>query len=157
MAADAILDFDRIENAEARTDGVFELPLLPLSAQVLFPRVLSLVALSTEAQVKAAAFAREQSTTLIACKIRVQAADHALKDTIHAIGTEIAPGKTSEITNDSVQLLAQGRRRVRILEVRQRGAYPIATACAMDEEAVEPQALESLATAIKELFKHSSQ
>ncbi len=157
MAADAILDFDRIENAEARTDGVFELPLLPLSAQVLFPRVLSLVALSTEAQVKAAAFAREQSTTLIACKIRVQTADHALKDTIHAIGTEIAPGKTSEITNDSVQLLAQGRRRVRILEVRQRGAYPIATACAMSEEAVEPQALESLATALKELFKHSSQ
>ena len=157
MAADATLDFDRINNAEARADGVFELPLLPLNAQVLFPSVLSLIPLTTAAQIKAAAFAREQATTLIACKIRSEKSAQSLIDEIHAVGTEIAPGKTTEIADDCVQLLAQGRRRVRILEVRQRGAYPIARACAMAEEAVEPQTLESLSTALKELFKHSSQ
>ena len=157
LAADATLDFDRIENAEAKLDGVFELPLLPLKAQVLFPSVLSLVPLTTEAQVEAAANAREHATTLIACKLRDEETDQALVDKIHAIGTEIAPGKTTEITRDQLQLLAQGRRRVRILEVRQRGAYPIARACAMVEDAVEPDALESLAAALKELFKHSSQ
>ena len=157
MTSDATLDFDRIENAAAKTDGVFELPLLPLSAQVLFPSVLSLVPLITEAQVAATAIAREGATTLIACKLRMENSDQALIDKIHAIGTEIAPGKTTEFANDSVQLLAQGRRRVRILEVRQLGAYPIARACAMVEESVEPNTLESLATALKELFKHSSQ
>ena len=38
LATDATLDFGRINNAEARADGVFELPLLPLNAQVLFPK-----------------------------------------------------------------------------------------------------------------------
>ncbi len=157
LATDATLDLDRIKNAAAKTDDVFELPLLPLNGQVLFPSVLSLVPLATEAQAKAVACARESGTTLIACKLRVEQSDRALKDKLHAIGTEIAPGKTSEITDASVQLLAQGRRRVRILDVRQNGAYPIARACAMVEENVEPEKLESLATALKELFKHSSQ
>ncbi len=157
MAADLTLDFDKIENAEAKRDGVFELPLLPLNAQVLFPSVLSLVPLTTAAQVEAAENAREQATTLIACKLRDEETDQALADKIHAIGTEIAPGRTTEITDDRLQLLAQGRRRVRILEVRQRGAYPIARACAMVEEAAEPNTLDALAAALKELFKSSSQ
>lgn len=157
MTADAALDFDRIENAEAKKDGVFELPLLPLEAQVLFPSVLSLVPLTTEAQVKVAAFARDCGKTLIACKIRAESTGDSPLDQIHPIGTEIAPGKTREVANDNAQLLAQGRRRVRILEVRQQGGYPIARACAIVEEAVESEALESLAAALKELFKHSSQ
>ena len=61
------------------------------------------------------------------------------------------------MADESLQLLAQGRRRVRILEVRQAGAYPMARASVMAEETVEPQKLESLANALKELFKHSSQ
>ena len=157
LAAETESDFDRIENAQAQNGGVFELPLLPLNAQVLFPRVLSLVPLTSEAQVKAAAFAREFGKTLIACQIRAESAGESLMDRIHVIGTEIAPGKTTEVAEDRAQLLAQGRRRVRILEVLQTGDFPLARACVVIEEAAEPESLESLATALKELFKHSSQ
>ncbi len=157
MAANAALDFDRIKNATAKNDGVFELPLLPLKAQVLFPSVLSLVPLTTEAQVQAAAFARSLGQTLIACKMRPEATGEPTADMIHAIGTEIAPGKTTEVDADSLQLLAQGRRRVRILEVRQAGPYPIARARALVEASADKATLESLMTALKELFKHSSQ
>ena len=151
------MEFNSIANAEAPADGIFELPLLPLDAQVLFPSVLSLIPLTSEAQVKAAASARDQSSTLIACKLRRDKSGESLIDQLHAVGTEIAPGKTTELTRDSVQLLAQGRRRVRILEVCQRGAYPTARASAMIEDADEPETLEALAKALKELFSHSSQ
>ncbi|MDE2854285.1 MAG: endopeptidase La [Chloroflexota bacterium] len=157
MAVNATLDFNQIENAEARDDGLFELPLLPLDAQVLFPKVLSLIPLSTEAEMQAALTARDHDQTLIVCKLRADPAGETLLERIHGVGTEIAPGRTTELADDRVQLLAQGRRRVRILEARQQGKYPIAKARAIAEDASEPQALDSLTTALKELFKHSSQ
>ena len=157
MAADAVMEFDQIENAEAMSDGAFELPLLPLPNQVVFPSVLSLVPLTTDAQRKAAAVARDFGNTLIACKIRADSPGECLLDNIHAVGTEIAPGTTNSDGNSQVQLLAQGRRRVRILEVRQLGDYPIAKACALIGEDSAPETLETLAAALKDVFKHSSQ
>ena len=157
MASDTAFDFNRIDNAEAQSDGVFELPLLPLDAQVLFPRVLSVIPLTTKAQINAASFSREQERTLIACKLKPNQDAEGLINRIHRVGTEVAPGNSREMADESTQLLAQGRRRVRILEVRQAGAYPVARASVMADEAVEPQKLESLANALKELFKHSSQ
>ncbi|MDE2635090.1 MAG: endopeptidase La [Chloroflexota bacterium] len=157
MASDTALEFKHIDNAEAESDGVFELPLLPLDAQVLFPRVLSLIPLTTKAQINAASFSREQKRTLIACKLKPNQESEALINRIHTVGTEFAPGKSREMADESTQLLAQGRRRVRILEVRQAGAYPVARASVMTEDLLEPQKLDSLADALKELFKHSSQ
>lgn len=151
------MEFKHIDNAEAESDGVFELPLLPLDAQVLFPRVLSLIPLTTKAQINAASFSREQKRTLIACKLKPNQESEALINRIHTVGTEFAPGKSREMADESTQLLAQGRRRVRILEVRQAGAYPVARASVMTEDLLEPQKLDSLADALKELFKHSSQ
>ncbi len=157
MAKDHSRDFSRIPNAEGRFDGVFELPLLPLEAQVLFPQVLSLVALSSDAQLQAAEYASRRGQTLIACKLRQDHNGARLIDRVHSVGTEIAPGKTSQATDQSAQLLAQGRRRVEIIEVRQGEAYPIARARALVEQPAAPQALDSLAAAVIELYKHSSQ
>ena len=150
-------DFSGIVNAEAQGDGSFELPLLMLDDQVVFPEVLCLVPLLTEAQVQAAAVAYERGGTLIACKLRAKANGGDLVEQIHAVGTEIAPGKTTELESGNAQLLAQGRRRVEIISVRENGAYPIAKARELIEEPVETQGLESLAKALVELFKHSSQ
>ena len=151
------MDFNHIDNAEPQNDGVFELPLLPLDAQVLFPRVLSLIPLKTKAQINAASFSREQKRTLIACKLKHDQEGKGLINQIHTVGTEVAPGKSRAMADETTQLLAQGRRRVRILEVRQAGAYPVARASAIAEETVEPQKLASLSNALKEVFKHSSQ
>ena len=146
-----------IRNAELSNDGVFKLPLLILADHVLFPQVLSLIPLSDDSQVKAAAFADERGQTLIACRLRPPHNGSGLIDRIHPIGTEIAPGKYAQLADNSRQLLAHGRRRVRILAIDEQGPYPIATARPLIESASEPKTLESLATAVIELFKHSSQ
>ncbi len=146
-----------IDNAELEADGIFQLPLLPIVDQVIFPQVLSLIPLSDDAQLLAAAAANDCGQTLIACKLRADSNGGALIDQIHPVGTEIAPGRYAELADDSRQLLAQGRRRVEIIAVNHQGPYPIATARPMVEEGREPKALESLANALVELFKHSSQ
>lgn len=146
-----------IRNAELSNDGVFKLPLLILADHVLFPQVLSLIPLSDDSQVKAAAFADERGQTLIACRLRPPHNGSGLIDSIHPIGTEIAPGKYAQLADNSRQLLAHGRRRVRILAIDEQGPYPIATARPLIESATEPKTIESLATAVIELFKHSSQ
>ena len=146
-----------IQNAELANDGAFELPLLVLDDRVLFPQVLSLIPLTDESQVKAAAYADQRGQTLIACKLRPEHNGSDLIDRIHLVGTEIAPGKYAELAGDSRQLLAQGRRRVQILGVSHQGPYPTATARPLADEAIDPKTLESLATALIELFKHSSQ
>ena len=147
----------RVQNAKLKSGGVFELPLLILDDRVLFPQVLSLIPLTDDSQVNAVAYAAQREQTLIACKLRPEHNGSDLIDKIHPVGTEIAPGKYAELADKSRQLLAQGRRRVKILAVSQQGPYPVATARPLAEEAIEPHALESLATALIELFKHSSQ
>ena len=157
MTTDLTKRLTNIHNAELRKDGAFELPLLILDDRVLFPQVLSLIPLTDDSQASAAAHADERGMTLIACKLRPEHNGSDLIDRIHTIGTEIAPGKCAELADKSRQLLAQGRRRVQILAVNHQGPYPIATARPLVDAALEPKALESLANALIELFKHSSQ
>ena len=157
MTTDLTKRLTSIHNAELARDGAFELPLLILDDRVLFPQVLSLIPLTDESQVNAVAYASERGQTLIACKLRPEHNGSDWIDRIHPIGTEIAPGRYAELADDSRQLLAQGRRRVQIIAINQLGPYPIATARPLADRAIEPKALESLATALIELFKHSSQ
>ena len=157
MSNDFTQQFKTIANAAPGSDGVVELPLVVLDDQVLFPQVLSLVPLDGEAQKQAADVAKDKGQTLIACKLRSDLDDGNLIEQIHAVGTEFAPGKFTELSDESVQLLAQGRRRVQILEVSQNGSYLVAKARPFEDSPVEPNSLDSLAAALVELFKHSSQ
>ena len=150
-------NINAIRNAEPQGDGLFELPLLILDEQVLFPNVLTMIPLVTEASVNASTDARNQSHTMIACKRRADDDSGNLIDQVHGVGTEFAPGKFTELADDTIQLLAQGRRRVQILRIDQNGTYPVAVVRLLQSDQPEKQKLESLTTALVELFKHSSQ
>ena len=134
-----------------------ELPLVVVDDQVLFPQILSLVPLKNDVSKRAADHAKEQGQTLIACKLRSDHAGGTLLEQIHAVGTEFAPGEFTELDKDSLQMLAQGRRRVQILEVSQNGSYPVARARPLEDGPVATNTLDSLAAALIELFKHNSQ
>ena len=157
MASDITQQMDKIANAALQSDGAVALPLLILDDQVLFPQVLSLLPLTGEAQIQAAELACQSGQTLLACKLRSEGSGGELIERLHAVGTEFAPGKLAQLAEDHVQLLAQGRRRMQIISVSQNGSYPVALARPMAPAPVAPNTLDSLATALIELFKHSSQ
>ena len=100
MTNDLTKRLSNIRNAELKHDGAFELPLLILDNRVLFPQVLSLIPLTEDSQVNAAAYADQRGQTLIACKLRPEYNGSDLIDKIHPIGTEIAPGKYAEMADN---------------------------------------------------------
>ncbi len=162
MTSDLTQQFNQSLNAHPQSNGLFELPLLLLHDQVVFPKVLSMIPLTSRAHDNAYLDAQEQEQTLIACKLRAPLLSGALIDPIridqiHTVGTEIAPGKFMELGEGKIQLLAQGRRRVEIVDVRQDGTYPVAVACLPAVDNVAAEKLEFLANALIELFKHNSQ
>ena len=151
-----------INNAKLEAGGLMQLPLLPLRGQVVFPTVLSLIPLVDEAQQFAASAAHERGQTLIACLLREdddnnngESAD--LSQRCHAVGTEIAPARYTDLAGKPPYLLAQGRRRVQIIAIDYDRPIALATARPLPEVDDEPGAAESLAADLVELFKHSSQ
>ena len=116
-------DFTLINSAEPNGDGLLQLPLLVLDNQVVFPQVLSLVPVNTEANFQAISYAKEHKQTLIVVKQRHALNGGQLAEHIHDIGTEIAPGQLSDAYGDKVHVLVQGRRRVRILDVDEEASF----------------------------------
>jgi len=152
-----------IQDATEQAAGSFQLPLIALEQQVLFPNVLSIVDITDQRQRQAAQHAHDHNQTLIACKLKAPE-DHRneagdLLEHLHVVGTEVAPLRfnsgDSGGSGDS-QLLVQGRRRVRILDIDDSGTYPIASAQAIAPPAFDQAEIEPLTEALLELFKQAS-
>ncbi len=150
-------DFAAIKSAQPDRDGSIQLPLLILDDQVVFPQVLSLVPITTDANMQAVLYAKEHNQTLIA--VKQQQAENGEQSTseIHEIGTEIAPGQLSEAYGETRQLLAQGRHRVQITELNGTAQFLVAHARVVEEELDNNEQVESLCMSLLDLFKHSSQ
>lgn len=145
-------DFTRIRNAEPARDGLLELPVLILDAQILFPKVLSLVPLNTAASLEAVRYAKQHQQTLIAIKCKTGPNGSELRDRVHLVGTEIAPGQIV-----AQQVMVQGRRRLEILDIREQAPCPAASARVIIDKIAEPEATAALTASLIELFQHASQ
>ena len=156
MADTAELKFDTIYNAAENGDGLLELPLLVLEDQVLFPQMLSMVPIDNDANLEAVRYAQAHHQTLIAVKSNSNENCSALTESIHAVGTEIAPGQIKDSVDNVAQLMVQGRRRVQIVEIDDNAVFPLATARAVVEDLSEPERAEALIVDLMELFKHAS-
>ena len=150
-------DFAAVRNAEPFDGDLVRLPLLILDDQVLFPDVLSLVPLTTEAQLAALQGAMERGGTLIAIKRKASDNGRQLLDSLHEVGTEIAPGPISDAPGSQPKVMVEGRRRLRILDVSDEARYPMAKARILPERETAAEQVEPLSSALIELFKRSSQ
>ena len=150
-------DFTSIRSAEPERDGLLELPALVLDQQVLFPKVLSLIPLSAPANLEAVRYARQRQQTLIAIQCKTDPSGSELRDRVHSVGTEIAPGQMIKQTGSTQQVMVQGRRRLEIVAMRKQSPYPVAKARVITDKAVESAAIESRRASLLELFQRASQ
>ena len=150
-------DFTRIRNAEPERDGLLELPVLILDARVLFPKALSLVPLNSAASLEAVRYAKQHQQTLIAIKCKADPSGSELRDRVHSVGTEVAPGRIVEGTGSVRQVMVQGRRRLAILDIREQASYPAASARVIIDKAADPEGAAALRASLIELFQHASQ
>ena len=104
-------------------DGYVECAFLPLRDIVLFPQMVMPLFVGRERSLAALHAAVEKNENLIvAAQKDSNILDPAAKD-LFTMGTEITVGKALRMPDDSTSVLAQGRRRIEIVEFTQWDPY----------------------------------
>ena len=141
------------ERDTADEDGLIECPFLPLRDVVLFPQMVMPLFVGRDLSLGALRAATENDENLIvAAQLDPDVLEPALVD-IFPLGTEISIGRTLRLPDDTVSVLAQGRRRVEVLEFTQTEPYIRARARVIPEAAEWNDTTEALMRAVLALFE----
>jgi ATP-dependent Lon protease len=134
-------------------DGMIECPFLPLRDVVLYPQMVMPLFVGRERSLAAVKAANANDENLIV------AAQHDAEemepdyDDMYVIGTEITTGRILRLPDDTTSVLAQGRRRVELVEFTQLYPYIRVRARVIDEPTDWQDNTEALMRAVLTLFE----
>lgn len=121
-------DFQKITNAVPDKDGFIVCPVIPLRGLVLFPNVISPITTRNPRAMAAIQAGITQRKTVIGVTLRdANVTDIQITD-LYGIGTELALSRIIKTLDESRNVLAQGRRRIEIVELIQTDPYIIVKA-----------------------------
>ncbi len=149
-------EFYGIRNAEPDENGFVQLPVLPLSGTVIFPHIVTPILVTTAQASAALEAARTSGKTLIAVAQRDLAKQQVSSKDLYSIGTEVALGRMLRMADHSRSVLAQGRRRVEIVELTQTKPYLIVKARPIVEKTEKSAENVALMQAVVNLFKRAA-
>jgi ATP-dependent Lon protease len=146
-----------VPDTQPDEDGIIECPVLPLRDLVIYPHMVAPVFVGREASLLAIEEAQLDNRTLIALTQRDPEDDNPPLEGFLPIGVEIAVGRLLSMPDGSSSALAQGRRRVELLEYVQREPFLIARARAIYEpKRVNRETKATMRTAL-EMFQKCAQ
>ena len=134
-------------------DGIIECPFLALRDVVLFPQMVMPLFVGRErslATIKAAA--ANDENLIVSAQQDAELLDPVFED-VYTMGTEIVMGRSLRLPDDTVSVLAQGRRRVQLLEFTQIEPYIRAKARVIEELPDWQDNTEALMRAVITLFE----
>jgi ATP-dependent Lon protease len=149
-------EFYGIRNAEPDEGGFIQLPVLPLRGTVIYPHIVAPVLVSTAQASSALEAARNSGKTLIAVAQRDPLKPNATAKDLYSLGTEVALGRMLRMSDHSRSVLAQGRRRVEIVDVIQQKPYLIVKARPIVEKVTKSPENAALMQAVMNLFKRAA-
>ncbi len=117
-----------VPDAQPDEDGIIECPVLPLRDLVIYPHMVAPVFVGRDASLLAIEEAQLDNRTIIALTQRNPDDEDPPLDGFLPIGVEIAVGRLLSMPDGSSSALAQGRRRVELVEYVQREPFLIARA-----------------------------
>ena len=148
-------DFEPLEAHEALDDEdtIIECPFLPLRELVLFPQMVMPLFVGRDRSLAAVQAAVANGENLVVAAQRDGSVHKPSAEDIYEVGTEVAIGRTLRMPDNTTSLLAQGRRRVHVLEFIQWEPYIRVRARRLREiERWEPST-EALMRAVLALFE----
>jgi len=148
-------EFEGIRNAEMDADGFIERPVLLLRGMVIYPNIVAPVSLNENRALAAMRYALDKHQTVIALTLRDSSVDHPKPEDLYTIGTEIALGRILSMPNNHNSALAQGRRRLEIVEFVQTSPMMIARAREIIDVVDDEAEVDVLAQTIANLFQHT--
>jgi ATP-dependent Lon protease len=151
----AIAEFHHIENAEPDEDGWIERPLVPLRGLVIFPNIVSPIALTSQQAVTAAEVAADTRQTVIGLALKSENATEFELDSFHRVGIEIALGRVLRLPDNSQSALGQGRRRIEIAEIQRANDHFTARARVLAETTPKTRKVNATLQVVLNLFKRA--
>ena len=149
--------FDEFEFEDAgpseEAGGILEGPLLPLRDLVFFPRMVSPLVVGRDRSIEAVEVALERDEPLIAVAQRDPEVDEVEPEDLYEFGTDVIIGRMLRMPDGSLSILAQGRRRVQIVEYIHTEPYIRVRAIPIVESAERTRLTEALMRATLALFE----
>ncbi len=137
----------------ADKDGVIDCPFLALRDVVLFPQMVMPLFIGRERSLAAVNAANKNRENLIVAAQRDTNVLDPDLDGLFAIGTEATIGRVLRMPDETTSVLAQGRRRVEILEFTQWNPYIRVRARVIEEDETWQPNTEALMRAVLALFE----
>ncbi len=154
MTGQGINDFYTIQDAELDDDGLIERVLIPLADMVMFPNMVTSLTVRREADIEAINAAQAAQETVLGVPLQSGELDEALSaEDLYAFGTEMVLGRLMHMPDGQTNVLAQGRRRVEIVEFVQTEPFFRVRARPLAEYAPETREIKALMRAVLRLFQ----
>ncbi len=153
MIGHGINDFYNIQDAVADPDGLIEVVLLPLVDLVVFPNMVTPLLVQREQDIDAISDAQTRQETVIGVAQRDPSTEVPGPADLHQFGTEMALGRLLHMPSGESSVLAQGRRRVEIVEILQTQPFFRAKARPLAEQVPESRETTALMRATLSLFQ----
>jgi ATP-dependent Lon protease len=118
----------KVPDASTDAEGLIECPVLPLRDLVVYPHMVAPVFVGREASLMAIEEAQIDNHTLIALTQRDTSIENPKVGDFLPIGVEVAIGRLVNMPDGSSSALAQGRRRVEVVEIIQFEPFMLARA-----------------------------
>ncbi len=152
MIGHGINDFYTIREAEPDADGLIEIGLVALSDMVVFPNMVTSLMIQREQNVAAIGEAQIHQETVIGVALRDGSITAPSPEDFYTFGTEMALGRLMHMPDGDSSVLAQGRRRVEIVEFVQMAPSIRVKARPVNEDADESREVTALMRAALTLF-----
>lgn len=146
-------DFYHVQDAETNADGLIEAALIPLRDLILYPNMVSPLFVGRDRSLAAISAAQGKVQTIIGVGQRDPNQPDPRPEDLFDYGTEMALGRLLRMPDGTTSVLAQGRRRVQIVEYIQSEPYYRVKARPIIETTQRTRETEALMRAVLTLFE----
>ncbi|HSB67298.1 MAG TPA: endopeptidase La [Anaerolineales bacterium] len=143
----------KVPDAVTDPDGLIECPVLPLRDLVIFPHMVAPVFVGREASLLAIEEAQMDNHTMIALTQRNSSIENPKISDFLTIGVEVAVGRLVSMPDGSSSALAQGRRRVEVVEFVQQDPFIVVRARPLYETSHLDREMDATMRTALELFQ----
>jgi ATP-dependent Lon protease len=143
----------KVPDALPDSEGLIECAVLPLRDLVIYPHMVAPVFVGREASLLAIEEAQMDNHTMIALSQRDPTNDNPHESDFISIGVELAVGRLVSMPDGSSTALAQGRRRLEVIEITQHEPFMIAKARPIYETARLDRETDATMRTALELFQ----
>jgi ATP-dependent Lon protease len=143
----------KVPDASLDTEGLIECPVLPLRDLVIYPHMVAPVFVGRESSLLAIEEAQMDNHTVIALTQRDSTIDNPKIGDFLTIGVEVAVGRLVSMPDGSSSALAQGRRRLEVVEFSQHEPFMVVKARPLYETTKLDREIDATMRTALELFQ----